>query len=75
MRTATFTVVTLVLLAVLVSSLLPTLPVLAGGLLTAGAALASWAGWKVGVARRPRLATVPVITTGTGTDAGNRSAP
>jgi hypothetical protein len=49
--------------------------VLAGGLLTAGAALASWAGWKVGVARRPRLATVPVITTGTGTDAGNRSAP
>lgn len=53
-------IVALILLAVLASALLPTLPVLAGGLLAVGAALGSWAGWRTGVARRPRVARLPV---------------
>lgn len=53
-------IVALILLAVLVSSLLPTLPVLAGGLLAAGAALGSWAGWRAGRARSPRVVELPV---------------
>jgi threonine/homoserine/homoserine lactone efflux protein len=53
-------IVALILLAVLASALLPTLPVLAGGLLAVGAALGSWAGWRAGVARRPQVAELPV---------------
>jgi hypothetical protein len=35
-------------------------PELAGALLAAGAGLGSWAGWRAGLARRPRPVTVPV---------------
>jgi hypothetical protein len=54
------TIVVLVFLAGLATQLLPTLPVLAGGLLAAGGALAAWAGWVSGVAKRPRLRPIPV---------------
>jgi hypothetical protein len=39
-------------------------PLLAGALLAGGAGLGSWAGWRAGLARRPRPATVPVPTPG-----------
>jgi hypothetical protein len=54
------TIGVLVLLAALTTLFLPTLPVLAGGLLAAGGALAAWAGWAAGVAKRPRLQPIPV---------------
>ena len=44
----------------LATALLPELPAVAGGLLAAGAALGAWAGWKAGLARRPRPAVVAV---------------
>jgi len=54
------TIAVLVLLAGLTTMFLPTLPVLAGGLLAAGGALAAWAGWAAGLAKRPRLQPIPV---------------
>ena len=59
-------VLTMVLLAALAvglaTALLAELPLIAGGLMAGGAALGAWAGWKAGLARRPRpaVATVPV---------------
>jgi hypothetical protein len=35
-------------------------PLLAGVLLSGGAALAAWTGWQVGSAARPPVATLPV---------------
>jgi hypothetical protein len=60
MRTVTLTAIA-GFLAVLATSLLGSLPIVAGGLLAAGAVVGSWAGWKAGLARRPRavLAHVP----------------
>jgi threonine/homoserine/homoserine lactone efflux protein len=40
------------------TALLAEVPVLAGGLMAVGAALGAWAGWKAGLARRPRPAVV-----------------
>jgi hypothetical protein len=52
--------VLLTLLGALTTLFLPILPVLAGGLLAAGGALAGWAGWRAGGLQRPRPLPVPV---------------
>ena len=38
----------------------PSVPLVAGGLMAGGAALGAWAGWKAGLARRPRPAVATV---------------
>jgi len=55
-----FAIVLFALLGALTTLFLPTLPVLAGGLLAAGGALAGWAGWRAGALRRPRPVPIPV---------------